>query len=198
MALNVIDYSKTQKGPSRIYAGLAVPAASAELTIGSDGVPDSTENPNAKLIGLTENGAVCSISKTEEEEFFDEFKQSLARTVQQVGMSVKCRATQILDIDVMTVLTNGVGTPQTVSGKKKLKIGEGSVTDSGIAVIAPTRADPTKFIVFHIYSGHNMANVEFPLSRQTRAGVDVEFQGVTIPTRAANDTLGAVWWQVAA
>jgi len=194
MALNTVDYTKTQKGPSMIYVGLAVPAAGAETTLTS-GVPDATENPNAKLIGLTENGAVCTISKTEEEEFFDEYKESLARTVSQVGMMIKCKAAQILDADVFAAISAGVGTQQTVTGKKKFKIGEGTISDTGIAVIAATRADSTKYAVFHIYSGHNMSNIEFPLSRQTRAGIDVEFHAVGISSRAADDRLGAWWWQ---
>lgn len=194
MAMNTIDYTKTQKGPSRIYTGLAIPAAGAELTITEDGEPDATESPNVKQIGLTENGAVCTITKTEQEEFFDEFKQSLARTIEQTGMMIKCKATQILDIDVFTVISSGVGTPQTVTGKKKLKIGEAVINNTGIAAIAATRNDPTKFIVFHIYSGHNVANIDFPLSRQTRAGIDVEFHGVAVTSRSTDDILGAVWW----
>jgi hypothetical protein len=194
MAMNTIDYTKTQKGPSRIYTGIAIPAAGAEVTIGEDGVPDPTESPNCKQIGLTENGATCTITKTEQEEFFDEFKQSLARTVEQTGMMIKCKATQILDIDVLTVISSGVGTPQTITGKKKLKIGEAVITNTGIAVVAATRNDPTKFIVFHIYSGHNVANIDFPLSRQTRAGIDVEFHGVAVTSRSTDDILGAVWW----
>lgn len=194
MAINTVDYNTTQKGPCMIYVGLAVPAAGAELTL-SLGVPDATENPNCKLVGLTEGGAVCSISKTETEEFFDEYKEPLAKTVEQIKMSVKCEASQIFDIDVLTAATNGVGTAQTVTGKKKLKIGEGTVSDTGIAVIAPRRSDSTKYAVFHIYSGHNASNLEIPFSRQTRSKMSLDFQGVGIASRAADDRYGSIWWQ---
>lgn len=194
MALNTFDVTKTQKGPCGIYVGLAIPAAGAELTLDVE-KPDLTENPNAKLIGLTEGGATVTITKTEAEEFFDEYEEALLRTVEQVGIMVKCEATQIFDIDVMTEITKGVGTAQTVTGKKKLKIGKGTITNTGIAVISPTRNDPTKYAVFHIYSGHNVSNVEFGFSRSTRSKVPVEFHGVGIVSRAADDRLGAYWWQ---
>jgi len=194
MAINTVDVTKTQKGPSMVYTGLAVPAADAEVTLVS-GVPDATENPNCKLIGLSENGATCSITKTETEEFFDEYKEPLIRTVDQVKMSIKVDACQILDIDVLSAATVGVGTPQTVSGKKKIQIGEGVVSDTGIAVIAPTRANSAKYAVFHIYSGHNMSNVEFALSRQARSKMSLDFVGVGIASRAAVDRIGAMWWQ---
>jgi hypothetical protein len=198
MALNAKDITKTTKMPVEVYTGLAVPAADAELTIGADGTPDATENPNAKRVGFTENGAVCTINRTETEEFVDEQKSPVLRQLDQVGMMIKCRALQVLDADTMATITQGVGTAQTVTGKKKFKIGEAAApVNTGIAAISPTRNDPTKFLVFHIYSGRNIANIEFPLSRQTRAGVDVEFAGDAIVSRAKPDALGAIWWTTA-
>lgn len=195
MALNPIDYNKTHKGPCRIYFGLAVPAADAELTIGADGVPDATENPNAKQVGLTEQGASVMINKTEEDEFFDEFDQPLNSVITQTGMSIKCRATQILDHDLLLAATAGVGSSQTVTGIKKIMFGKSTINNTGIAVIAPQRADPSLFLIWHIYSGHNITAIEVPISRQTRAGFDLEFKGVAITSRAEADRLGAAWWQ---
>jgi hypothetical protein len=197
MALNTIDYSKTHKGPVRIYFGLAVPAADAELTLDASGVPDATENPLAKMVGLTENGAVISLTKTEEDEFFDEYEDPLSSTISQTGMTIKTRATQILDHDVLLAATAGLGTNHTVTDIKKIKIGKSTVLNTGIAVVAPTRADPSLFFVAHIYSGHNVSNLEIPNSRQTRTGFDLEFRAVAITSRADTDRVGAIWWQTA-
>jgi hypothetical protein len=57
-----LDITKVQKNPSRIWFGLAIPSASSYLTIGADGTPDATQNPSAKLIGLTEKGAMLNLS----------------------------------------------------------------------------------------------------------------------------------------
>lgn len=197
MALNAIDYTKTQKGPVDVFFGCAVPAANAEITITSAGIPDATENPNAKRVGLSENGASVALSKTEEDEFFDEFEQPLNSTVSQTGMSIKIRAAQILDHDVLLAVTAGIGTSQTVTDKKKIQLGKATINNTGIVVVAPTRNDPSMFSVWHMYSGHNVSNPEIVLSRQTRAGVDLEFKGFAIPTRAAADRLGAIWWETA-
>lgn len=197
MAMNTQDFTKTQKGPCEIYFGLAVPAAGAELTLGTGGVPDATENPNAKRVGLTETGATVTLSKTEEDEYFDEHEEPLGNSITQVNMSIKVDAAQILDADVLAAATNGIGTQQTVTDKKKFKIGKATILNTGIAVISPQRADPSLYVVSHIYSGHNMSNIDIQFSRSTRAKMSLEFKGVGIPSRAADDRLGAIWWETA-
>lgn len=187
------DISKTQKNPGKIWYGLAVPAAGAYLTIGADGTPDATQNPNAKLIGLTDNGSEISLSKSFTEEFYDEFKYPLERNMEQVGANIKCSAAQVLDADLLTLTTVGMGTPLTAAGKLAWTLGESDLTFTSIAVISPTKADSTKFVVFHLYKAYNKAPFSMPISRQTRAKLDLEFEAVAIPTRAKTDTVGALW-----
>lgn len=190
-----IDVTKTQKNASRIYFGLAIPAASQYLTIGAGGVPDGTENPNAKLVGLTEQGAMITLTKTFTEEFFDEFKYPLERNLDQVGGSIKCAASQVLDEDLLSIATVGVGTPSTPTGKKAWAIGEGTLAFTSVAAIAPTKANPAKYVVFHLYQAYNNAPFEMALSRQTRAKIDLDFVALAIPTRAATDIVGSLWYQ---
>lgn len=192
-----IDVTKTQKNASRIWFGLAIPAASSYLTIGATGIPDATENPNAKLVGLTEGGAMIGMTKSFTEEFFDEFKYALERNLDQIGANLKADASQVLDPDLLSVATVGVGTPLTPASKKAWTIGEGVLSFTSVAAIAPTKADATKFVVFHLYQAYNNAPFEMPLSRQTRAKIALDFVGLAIPTRAATDTVGALWYQTA-
>lgn len=192
-----IDVTKTQKNASRIWFGLAIPAADSYLTLDADGAPDATENPNRKLVGLTEAGATISITKTFSEEFFDEFKYPLERNLDQIGGSIKAAASQVLDPDLISIATVGVGTPLTPTGKKAWQIGEAALTFTSVAAIAPTKADITKFVVFHLYQAYNNAPVEMGLSRQTRSKIDLDFMAVAIPTREASDIVGALWYQTA-
>lgn len=196
MAINPIDITKTHKNACRIYFGLAVPAAGAELTLIA-GVPDPTQNPNARQVGLTDDGAMMTITKTITEEFFDEYKESLEQTIDQVGMTIKCTAAQIMDFEVLTAASVGVGTPQTVTDKKKLQIGEGNILNTGIAIVSPLKSDPSLFVVSHIYAGHNVANLDVGFSRQTRSKIPLEFRGVGVTARIAADRMGAHWYQTA-
>ena len=188
-----LDITKTQKNPSKIWFGLAVPAAATYLTIGADGTPDITQNPLAKLVGLTEKGASLNLQRSFTEEFYDEIKYALERSLDQIGGSIKAEAAQVLDVDLLTVATVGMGTPLAPVGKLVWTLGENALSFTSIAAIAPTKADPTKFIVFHLYKAYNKADFDVALSRVERAKLPLDFMGVAIPTRAVGDTFGCLW-----
>lgn len=184
------DITKTQKNPCKIWFGVAIPAAGAHILLGADGVPDAATNPLAKLVGLSDKGATLSITKTFIDEFYDEYKQPLERYLDAVGMTIKVDAAQVLDYDLLSLATVGAGSPTTISAKPVISIGEGLLAYTGIVVIAPTKSDKTKFMVFHIYKGFNTASVDIEVSRQTRAKISLELAGVAIASRAAEDTMG--------
>jgi hypothetical protein len=188
-----LDITKTQKGPSRIWFALAVPAASQYLTIGATGIPDATENPNAKLVGLTEKGATINLRRSFTEEFYDEQKYALERNLDQIGGAIRCEANQVLDSDLISLATVGMGTALTPTGKKAWTLGESSLTFTSIAAIAPTKNDSTKFVVFHLYQAYNKADFDVALSRTERAKLPLDFEGTAIPTRAATDTFGCLY-----
>lgn len=188
------DILKTQRNPGKIWFGLAIPTVGTYLTIGADGTPDATQNPNAKLVGLTDQGSVIGVSKTFTEEYYDEFKYPLERNLDQIGATIKCDAAQVLDEDLLDLATVGVGTNTVATGKKAWTLGEGVLSFTSVAVIAPTKGDPTKFVVFHLYKAYNNAPFDMPISRQTRAKLSLEFVSVAIPTRAAVDTNGVLYY----
>lgn len=193
MASTAFDITKTQKNPSKIWAGLITPTASSYITIGADGSPDATENPNRHLIGLTEKGAMCNLQRSFTEEMYDEVKYALERNLDQIGGSIKAEAAQVLDTDLLTLATVGMGTPLTPSGKKVWTLGESALSFTSIAAIAPTKNDPTKFVVFHLYKAYNKADFDLQLSRVERSKLPLDFTGVAIPTRAATDTFGVIF-----
>lgn len=188
-----LDITKTQKNPSRIWFALAVPSASSYLTIGATGTPDATENPNAKLIGLTEKGAMLNLQRSFQEEFYDEVKYAVERSLDQIGGSIKCEAAQVLDSDLLTLATVGMGSALTPTGKKAWTLGESALAFTSIAAIAPTKADATKFVVFHLYQAYNKADFDVGLSRVERSKLPLDFVGTAIPTRAATDMFGCLY-----
>lgn len=188
-----LDITKTQKGPSRIWFALAVPAASQYLTIGATGIPDATENPSAKLVGLTEKGASINLRRSFTEEFYDEQKYALERNLDQIGGAIRCEANQVLDPDLISLATVGMGTALTPTGKKAWTLGESALTFTSMAAIAPTKNDATKFVVFHLYQAYNKADFDLALSRTERSKLPLDMEGTAIPTRAATDTFGCLY-----
>jgi hypothetical protein len=188
-----LDITKTQKNGSRIWFGLSIPATGSYLTIGADGVPDATENPSAKLIGFTEAGARLKLTRQITEEFYDEIKQAVDTTIEQTGGSIAAEAGQVLDVDLLSLATVGIGTPLTPTGKKAWSLGESALTYTSIAAIAPTKADPTKFVVFHLYKAHNIADFDMALSRTERSKIPLEFAAKAIATRPLADTVGMLY-----
>lgn len=187
-----LDITKTQKGPCRVWFGLAVPAAGTKLTIDANGEPDATQNPNRKLVGLTDAGASASVGKTLTEEFFDELTEAQNVAVDKTEMSIKVDAAQVLDPDIIAQATNGIGTAATFGTIAGYTVGIGTLTYTSVAAIAPTLNDPSKFIVFHLYKAYNDAPFDIELSKTKRAKISLNFKGVGIATRAKSDTLGSI------
>lgn len=190
------DITKTAQQPGKIWVGLSVPGAGAKLTIGADGTPDATENPNALHLGLTESGARLMVETTTREEFFDEFAEALDRTVEQRSMKITAELSQVMDFDILEEVLNGIGTRADAAGYESVTFGTVDLTYTGAAVIFPLKEDPTNFGVFHIYKGMVSSNVDMAISRQERSKIPLEIVGVGIPGRAAADTLGRFWKEV--
>ncbi len=187
------DVLKTTKQPCKIWVGLAIPGAGAELTL-SAGEPDGTENPNALHMGLTDDGAKLMGETTTTEEFFDEFEEPLEETIDQRSLKITANLSQVMDFDVLEHVLNGMGTRNDVTGKEKITFGEAPIATTGVAVIFPLKEDPTKYGVFHLYKASFKSKFETPISRQNRGVIPVEIVGFGIPGRADNDRIGS-WWK---
>lgn len=136
---------------------------------------------------------MLNLERTFTEEFYDEVKYALERSLEQIGGSIKCEASQVLDSDLISISTVGMGTALTPIGKKAWTIGETALAFTSIAAIAPTKADPTKFVVFHLYQAYNKAPFDVNLSRVERSKLPLDFVGTAIPTRAATDLFGCLY-----
>jgi predicted polyphosphate/ATP-dependent NAD kinase len=163
------------------------------IKIDAQGEPDGGQNPNRRLVGLTDDGAVCTVGKETAGELFDEISEEQNITITKTSMNIKVSAAQVLDADNLAQATNGIGTAVSIGTTPVVPvftIGTGVLSYTGVAAIAPTLNDPTKFIVFHIYKGVNIAPFDLELARSKRAKLALDFQGNGIATRVKTDTLG--------
>lgn len=182
---------------AQIWAGLAVPAASARLSLHTDGTPDATANPNAIHLGHTKEGSKITIVSSLAKHFADEEAVPIKATVDVTDMSIEGEFLQVLDDDVLKKLTAPFGTYATASGYKQWTIGRKTLTYDSVAMIWPTPADATKFAVAHIYNGINEAGLSFQISRKGMASAPFKFVAYAITSRAAADAVGNYWYQIA-
>ncbi len=196
MALD-FDVNDVAKSSGNLFSGVVVPAAGLSMTITAAGLPDPTQNPLAKHLGYTQEGSVLTTQRELEEDFADEFLAPIRSNIKTVGMSLTGELLQVDDIDLNALLTKGVGTKVVGAGYERITFGRGALTYTGIALIFPLEADPTKFGVFHLYSAVNQAGFERAVSGKTLARMKFDFKAYEITTRAAADTLGQFNKQVA-
>lgn len=188
-------------GPGILWGGLAVPAASARLTLATvdaDGfiTPDAAANPNAYALGATKGDIVCSAKSTRSKFFVDEIPGAVDSKTQQTEMSIKGSLHGLMDENISKLLTAGFGTYSTAAGYKQNTIGFATDVFSGFALIAPQREDPTKVLIFHIYKGINEGGLEFPVNKSELSASPMMIDGYAITTRTPADQMGNYWWQI--
>lgn len=182
--------------PGQLWAGLAIPAAGARLTLAADGTPDATANPNAKHLGLTRAGATFTVKPSFETYMADEYASPIKTLMGGLEGSIEAELLQIFDLEVLKVLTAGFGTFATASGYDEFSLGIGTQAYSSVALIFPTEADITKFAICHLYKAFNESGIDsIGLTRKDMSGLKVRFRGIDITTRATTDSLGKMWIQ---
>jgi hypothetical protein len=181
----------------QLWANLAIPGAGARLTLDADGTPDATANPDAMHLGATTAGSKLMIKSTLTNFNVDEFKAPIITNIEAVQMCIAAELVGVTDLDLMEFLLPGVGTATAASGYEQVSVGTKAIAYSSIALIFPLIEDTTKYGVFHLYRAVNDAGVEWSVGRTVLGSTPVNFVGYEITTRAATDTLGSYWKQIA-
>ena len=193
-----LDGSKIILGPGYLWADVAVPSASARLTLDTDGTPDATANPNAKNLGLTAGGVTVEFGlETQDFESDELTSPHLSRIIKQ-PMMIKAELLQLTNFaEVMKYVTTG-GNYSTASGYKQITFGgTAAITTYSFALICNDVADATKRIVVQLYKAYNKAPFSFNLTRKDQAKAQIELVGQSIATRAAGDQTGNWFMQIA-
>ena len=183
-------------GPCKIYADLGTGSgqwegpAGVRLILDSDGSPDSGQNPNARHIGWTQDGAEWLVKPNVLNFIPDESLEAVISRVQAEEKVISGSAWQIGDMDLAEILMP-TATRSDVMGSKGLTFGgSGVLSYTSVAVIAPLEGDPTRFAVFHLYKAFNNAGLAAQLTAKKPTASAFAFQGQAIGTRAAGDRAG--------
>lgn len=192
---------KTDKillGAGQIFAKVAIPGAAARLSLDATTLtPDSTANPTAIHLGATQEGAVATVKTQWEEYFVDEFPAPIQTSISQVEASLSGAFVGSTDMDLLELMTPGMGTKVTGAQYEQITFGRRAVVYISVAIIAPLIEDVTKVCVFQLYKALNTTGIETPFARKKLAFLPFNFKGYEITTRAAGDTLASLWKQVA-
>lgn len=199
MAGTALSWKTTDiaQNAGQLWSGIPVPGAGARLTLAADGTPDATANPAAKHLGATTAGTKLMAKATYTSYNVDEFRAPIATNIDAVEMAISANLVGVTDLELMEILTPGLGTYSTASGYKQLTMGARAIVYTGIAFIFPLISDPTKYGVWHLYKALNTTGLEFTAARKELGSTPVSFTGYEITTRSAVDTIGSYWMQSA-
>lgn len=179
------------------WGNLAIPGAAARLTIHTDGTPESVANPSAKHFGHTTEGWEMTAATTVEEQFVDEQAAAIDSVVNELSVALAANMAQTQDISgLLQYLASGFGTYATGAGFEEIRLGITNLTYMSVALIAPTKNDTTKFLVYNLYRSKNDSGLANQIRRKGLGNNPVAFKGFAITSRAITDTVGAFWKQI--
>lgn len=179
-----------------IWAGLAVPAAGARLTLFTDGTPDATANPAAVHLGRSDDGAELLYKPSFDHSSSDEFSAPYRSFITTEEMRINASIRQVMDMDILNKLTVG-GTKTAGTGYEQTTFGGlSTLTTSSFAVIFKNPEVAAKYCVWQIYKGLNDGGIQFRIQRTKDGSSPISIVAFTIDTRAAGDQLGSFWCQM--
>lgn len=194
--------SRIALGPGKVYGNLGGTnnaewglAASARLLLHSDGTPDSTQNPNAVHLGMTEGGEEWSVKPTKTDFFADEFTNPITSRITAEEVVITGSLLQIADMAVQAIM-NPTATRSDLAGTQGLTFGGlGTITYRSFAVIWPVEGSTTLWQVFHIYKGYNDQGMAAQITSKKLGASPFAIRGYAITTRTAGDQTGRFFIQ---
>jgi hypothetical protein len=180
-----------------MWVDLAIPAANARATLHTDGTPESVANPSAKHLGHTTEGWEVQAAAEVEDQFFDEIAAAVDSVINQINVSLAANLGQTQDISgVLRYLVSGFGTYGTAAGYEQIQLGIATLVYTSCALITPTKADATKFMIYHLYKAKNDSGLANQIKRRGLGSNPVSFKGFAITSRALTDSVGNWWKQI--
>jgi hypothetical protein len=179
------------------WVGLAIPAGAARLTIHTDGTPESVANPTAVHLGHTTEGWEMTATASTEDQTVDEQVVPVDTVITEVPIALAANLAQTQDISgVLQHLVSGFGTYATAAGYEQITIGITPLTYTSSALIFPSKADVTKFVIYNLYRSKNDSGLANQIRRRGLGNNPVSFRGYAISSRASTDTTGNFWKQI--
>jgi hypothetical protein len=176
------------------WAQMAVPGAGARATLHTDGTPDATAHPNAKHLGHTTEGWEATATADSEDVTVDEQVAPVKSTITNLNVALAANLAQTTDLSgVVQYIVQGFGTYATAAGYEQIQIGILPLTKISVALIWPTEALATNFVVFHLYSSANASGIANQIRRRGLGSNPVSFRGFAVSGRAVTDSVGNYW-----
>lgn len=191
------DATKITNNYGWYWVGLAIPGAGARLSLFTDGTPDGTANPSAKHLGHTTEGweMKAAVSATDQE--LDELVVPVDSVIDKLDVALAANLAQTQDVTgVLQHLVSGFGTYGTAAGYEQIQLGITTRVYTASALIFPTKADPTKFMIYNLYRSLNDSGLANQIKRRGLGNNPVAFKGYGITSRAAADQVGNFWKQI--
>lgn len=202
MAGSTLHYDATLLTNAGIYAafwiGMAIPGAGARASLFTDGTPDGTANPTAKHLGHTTEGWEMTAKADTEDQSVDEVVTPVDTIITNLNVALAANMAQTQDVSgTLQYLISGFGTYSTAAGYEQMTLGTpSSLVYTCAALIFPTKADPTKFMIYQLYRSKNDNGLANQIKRKGLGNNPVSFKGYAITSRASADQVGNFWKQI--
>ena len=191
-------------GPGKVYGNLGGTTnaewdlgASVRLLLHTDGSPNSTQNPNAVHLGMTEGGEEWSVKPTKTDFFADEFTNPITSRITQEEAVISGALLQVADMAVMAML-NPTAVRSDIGGSEGMTFGGlWSIVFRSFAVIWPVEGSTTLFCVFHLYKAFNDQGIAAQVTTKKLGSSPFALRGYAITTRTTGDQVGRFFRQVA-
>jgi hypothetical protein len=175
-----------------IWFDVAVPGAGLSPTLHTDGTPDATASPAAIHAGMLKTGGGVTISAEIQEKTSDNLAAPYEVTQLTAAMSVTGDMLQLANAALLLQIVPGT-TTATDTGKTGVTIGNLSTPNYTVLLAVWAKKDPTKFMSAIMYNSYQKKGFDLKLNRKEDAAAEVEFGGLAVTSRAAGDTVGALW-----
>jgi hypothetical protein len=189
------DATKISNAYGWFWGNLAIPGAAARITLHTDGTPESVANPSAKHFGHTTAGWEVTAQASTEDIEVDEQVAAIDTVISNLAIALAADLVQTQDVSgLLQYLASGFGTYATGSGFEEIRLGITTLSYMSVALITPTKADATKFLVYNLYRSKNDTGLANQIRRKGGMGTNpVAFRGFAITSRVATDTTGNFW-----
>lgn len=184
--------SATISGPVDIWFDMAVPGAGLAPTLHTDGTPDATANSSCVHAGMLKTGGGVSVSAEIVEKTSDNLAAPYEVTQLTAAMSITGDMLQMASAPLLVQIVPG-STSATPSGRTGVSIGNLSSPNYTTMVAIWAKKTASKYMMAVLYNAYQSKGFDLKLNRKEDSAAEVEFKGLAVTTRAAADTVGAIW-----
>jgi hypothetical protein len=141
---------------------------------------------------MLKTGGGVTVTAEIQEKTSDNLAAPYESTQLTAAMSVTGDMLQLANAAELVQIVPGA-TSATPSGKTGVTIGNLASPNYTCLLAIWAKKDPTKFMMAILYNAYQSAGFEMALNRREDAAAEIEFKGLAVTSRAAADTVGALW-----